>query len=415
MIENMVGIDLHALAQRHPERAEKNGIWLLAIGQTIGYAGLYYVFSGLLFFWEDALSWGKERLTLGLMLAVITSALVSPFAGRRIDRGQGRWLLCSAMFGGTCALAATGFVTSYPLFLLCWILIGAAQGMCLYDPCFAFVTRTTGDKARRYITRITLVAGFASTMAFPSAAFLAESLSWQAAIWVFAAILALVGAPCLYAGATLIECCPHRASNKTADKARYRNLVKDTLRQPAFWLLFTAFPLIGLTEGLILTHIIPILADAGLATANAVFVASLFGPMQVTGRVLMMRSEGKLRAHSIAILSFGGILGAALLLKQINGSLHLAIIFACLFGASYGLISILRPVLAAETLGKDRFGAMSGWIAMPFLASVALSPQLGSGLWQIGGYTLAITVAAMIGVLALAAILCLPLVTRRQR
>jgi MFS family permease len=63
----------------------------------------------------------------------------------------------------------------------------------------------------------------------------------------------------------------------------------------------------------------------------------------------------------------------------------LIFLFAGLQGAGIGLISILRPVLVAEILGRRGFGAISGAVAVaPILASAA-APSVGAGLLHLGG------------------------------
>ncbi|WP_163849122.1 MFS transporter [Pseudooceanicola aestuarii] len=401
------GLDPHGYALRAPDRARKRAIWLLGIGQTIGYGGMYYIFAALLLAWEDALPWGKGWLTFAFMCAILTGAAVSPLAGRAVDAGRGRWLLSGGMGIGACALLVLGSAPGYPVFLMAWLGLGVAQGTCLYDPCFAFVTRTTGADARRNITRITLVAGFASTLAYPSGAFLAETLGWRGAVWCFAGVVALIGVPALHAGATMLECCPaddHAPARRQEDRAAFRA----ARARPEFWLIFAAFPLIGLADGLVLAHVMPILTDAGLSLGQAVLAASLFGPMQVAGRLALMMAGHRVAPLTVAVLSFGGIVCAiSVLLFLVKTVPAAAFAFAVIFGASFGLISILKPVVMAEVLGRRAFGLIAGFMAVPFLVGGALAPQAGSVLWQIGGYDLALRVALGLAMLACAALLAL--------
>ena len=409
-----IGLDFHGFSMRHPKLALELGVWCLAIGQTVGYACLYYIFAALLLTWDSALGWDKGLLTFAFMLAILTGAAMSPLAGRLVDHGRSRWLLSGGMWFGALALLALGFAQSYPVFLICWLVLGVAQGASLYEPCFAFLTRTTGENATRNITKVTLVAGFASTLAFPAGAFLANAYGWQVATWAFAAAAGLIGAPLLFAGATMIECCPQDTHTPEA-KARNRDAVRTALRRPEFWLIFAAFPLIGLTEGLILTHIIPILTASGLSLAQAVFAAALFGPMQVVGRLAMMALAGRVSALGMATLSFVGILGAVLLLMVVEDIPQAAYAFALLFGASYGLISILKPVVTAEVLGRTGFGAIAGLMAVPFLISLAVSPQIGSWLERIGGGDLALYDSAATACLAMLALFALTVLLRLKR
>ena len=62
--------------------------------------------------------------------------------------------------------------------------------------------------------------------------------------------------------------------------------------------------------------------------------------------------------------------------------------FVIPYGASYGVFSIVRPVLAAEFLGRERFGVIAGLLAFPYVLSGALGPILSAGLWSLGGYDL---------------------------
>ncbi|MEM1361954.1 MAG: MFS transporter [Pseudomonadota bacterium] len=395
-----MGLDLEGFARVEPDHARRVGVWLLAVGQTIGYGGIYYIFATLLFTWENTLDWGKGALTLAFSLAILTSAVVSPFAGKLIDRGLGRWLLSGGLTLGGLALILLGFAQSYPAFLAAWVLLGVAQGSCLYDPCFAFLTRTTGAKAAQNITRVALVAGFASTLAYPSGTYLAEAYDWSVAVWVFAAVVILAGAPALFAGATLIECCPHQFDPDAA-RAQNKSAFRRARERRAFWLIFTAFPLIGMAVALTLAHVIPILIEGGLSLGHAVLAASLIGPMQVLGRLVMLRVAGHVGPVIMALLSFTSILIAMLILTQLNGLPAIALAFALLFGAGYGMESILKPMVMADVLGRDGFGIISGFMAMPYLAAVAMAPQIGSVLWGVGGYNLALLVGAGAAAVAL--------------
>jgi MFS family permease len=62
--------------------------------------------------------------------------------------------------------------------------------------------------------------------------------------------------------------------------------------------------------------------------------------------------------------------------------------FVILFGGAYGMVSIIRPVIARELLGESQFGAKSGALALVYLAGSASAPFLGSLGWSWGGYRL---------------------------
>ena len=142
-------------------------IIFLAIGQTLVWAGLFYIFPALLLRWENDFGWSKTELTAAIMFAVLLSAFFSPLSGKIIDRGRGAELMTGcAVFGGIC-LAILSMVEQAWQFYAVWLCIGVAMAGCLYEPCLALVTRNRGEKAKSSIIFITLVAGFASTISFP--------------------------------------------------------------------------------------------------------------------------------------------------------------------------------------------------------------------------------------------------------
>ena len=86
-------------------RPRWGAVALLAMGQTIAWAGLYYVFAALLLTWEQSLGWAKTELTIGLTAAVLVAAACAPLIGRLIDADKGRWVLGLGTLGGAAALA----------------------------------------------------------------------------------------------------------------------------------------------------------------------------------------------------------------------------------------------------------------------------------------------------------------------
>jgi predicted MFS family arabinose efflux permease len=392
----------------HAERDTGRGIGLavalLAAGETLVWAGLFYSFAALLLAWEADLGWVKSDLMLGFTLAILTSAVFAPLFGKLIDAGHGRWVLTGGAIAGAVLLTLLAQVTERIEFITIWMLIGAAQAACLYEPCFAFVTKNTGASSRWAITRITLVAGFASTLAFPAAAYLAEAYGWRLALITFAVVIALLAAPMMFVGALLLEraapdgLAPHQPGvNRAA--------VKTAMRRVEFWLLAALFSFISLNHAMLLSHILPVIVDRGATAAQAVFAAMLIGPAQVAGRVVMMRLEKRVSVQMVTLWAISGGILAALVLLLAGVFPALVFVFVVLQGAAFGVISILRQVMVAEILGRTAFGAIASRIAVPFLISAATAPYIGAVLWRFGGYNLVVLTA--LGFVSMALILLL--------
>ena len=63
-------------------RDEQLGVWALAVGQTLGFAALIYIFGAILVSLEAGSTWGRAELALGPTLGLLVSAASAPFAAR---------------------------------------------------------------------------------------------------------------------------------------------------------------------------------------------------------------------------------------------------------------------------------------------------------------------------------------------
>lgn len=363
-------------------------IVLLAIGETLVWATIYYIFPALILRWEVQLGWTKADLTLGITLAVLLSALLSPLSGRLIDSGRGAVMMgCSALLGGA-GLVYLAHVETLTGFYTAWAVLGVAMTGCLYEPCFALVTRARGDNAKGGIIFITLAAGFASTISFPTMHALADGIGWRDGTLVFAAVAALIAAPLLYEGTRLLEKDVVHPDHAHAHKSVRRAFLK----KPVFWFLAAGFALGAIVHGAALHHLLPILDDRGVPDEAAIFAASFIGPMQVAGRLVMMAAGERGSNHGFAIAAFI-MMGASILCLIFAGVVtEIVVLFVIMFGGAYGTVSILRPVIAREVLGGENFGAKSGALALPYLVCSATAPYLGALVWAVGGYDLMLMV-----------------------
>ena len=357
-------------------------IWMLALGQTFGFASLFYIYGALLVWVVDDTGWDRSSLAIGLTLALIVSALTVSFSGRMVDRGLGAELLVGgAAFGGF-GLLALSRVQTIVGWHICWALIGLAMSACLYDTCFAFLTRRLGTDARAAIIRVSLVAGLASTMAFPLGAVLAQNFGWRGAVVAFGSIQLFATVPLhFFAGRRLRR--KERRSSK-ADQSDDGALGR-AIRTRSFWLLAGAFGLAMMNHSMLVTYFISVFTSLGIAQAGAVAAASLVGPFQVIGRLALMLQGKRIGSLASTRGALIGMATASMLLMLAGIALPLIFVFSAVQGASIGMISILRPVLIAEVLGRSGFGAISGAIASVPIFATAAAPLVGAILLESGG------------------------------
>ena len=119
-------------------------LWAISVAETLAWAGMFYMFPALLLRWQRYFEWNISQLSLGLMFALVISAITGLLSGKLIDKGLGRPLVSlSVVFGGLSILCLL-FVQSLWQFYFVWGVVGIFMGGCFYDPCFALLIRKYG-------------------------------------------------------------------------------------------------------------------------------------------------------------------------------------------------------------------------------------------------------------------------------
>jgi len=356
-------------------------VWLLAVGQTLIYAGSYYAFPALLPDLELATDWSKATLALGPTLGFLIMASLTVATGRLVDRGWGGEMLVWGPLLATLGVLGLAFATTPAVWMLSWAVIGLAQAGCIYETLFAFLIRRMGQGARAAITRVTLVAGFAGTLAFPLGHWAGGAFGGQGGMLVFAGVTVLA-LPCnLWSVRSL-----RRRERVAADHAPPPpGKLAAALRRPAFWGIAVCFGLFGLNHGILITYVLTLFADRGAGAGLAALAAACIGPSQVAGRVVFMLGEARIGNARATLWSLGSIVAASVLLWLAGLAPALIFAFALAQGAGMGVMSILRPLLIAEILGREGFGSISGAIAVSPLLASAAAPAIGAVMLTSGG------------------------------
>lgn len=358
-----------------PEQAARGAaVWLLAVGQTLSYACLYYIFAALILSWEADLGWDRTVLATGPFLSIVIAATLAPFAGRLVDVGKGPEAMVAGAATGAGALALLALSQTPTAYLVSWALIGLAQSVALYETCFAFLIRRLGPHARAAIVRVTLVAGFASTLAFPAGATLSASIGWRGAVWVAAAVMAFVLVPLFVIAGRMLRRVEGAPDTREADKGALGR----ALRSASFWILAIVFSLVALNHWMLVNYAVPIFVAQGASQPLAVFAASTVGPAQVAGRLVLMRFEARIGTTTATQITFLTMVAGTLALFLAGVQPWMIFAFTLIQGGAIGVMTILRPVLISEVMGPAGYGAIAGTIQIPALLAGALAPVLGA-------------------------------------
>ena len=363
---------------------------------------MFYSFPALFTEWERDLGWSKTELSFAFTLSLIVLACCGPLVGRLIDRGFARTIFTGGAVLGAVLLALLSTVTELWEFYALWAGLGVAMSCSLYEACFSVLVRTVGDQAKRAITTVSIVAGFAGTVAFPSAHVLAGAFGWRNAILVFAAAVAIVAAPLIWTACTRAEAeATTHAPTSSANTAQALSVTGTA----TFWLLALAGFLCALDHGMLISHMLPILGDRGIDAGTAVIVASFIGPMQVVGRLVLMAADRFVTTLATYIGCIAMMALAGVCLLNVGAAPALVIGFVALQGAGNGIAGIMRPMATAQLLGRENFGVVSGLIGLMYMGGYAIAPTISALAWESGGYDLVITLAIAAAVVAIAVLL----------
>ena len=207
------------------------------------------------------------------------------------------------------------------------------------------LTGLYGRTARRPITGITLIAGFASTVGWPLSAFLDAQFGWRAACLIWAALHILIGLPL---NRLLIPVAPPpmRASEIEGEVSPAPPGAMATL---AFVFATTWF-----VTGAMAAHPPRLLEIAGASTTSAIAAAALVGPAQVAARLVEF---GALRrVHPLVSVRLAALLhpiGAVILAVVGPGAITA---FAVLHGAGNGLLTIAKGTALLCAGARDAGG-----------------------------------------------------------
>jgi MFS family permease len=367
---------------------------LAALGttQVVSWGSVYYVFALLLEPLQRELAADRSTVAGAFSAALLASGLCATWVGRRIDRTGGRALMTLGSAGAAALLAALSQVQSLAALYAVWIGLGVAMAATLYEPAFAVAAQVFRTHYRRALTVLTLFGGFASTVFWPLTTLLIERYGWRDAMLWLAAINLLVCVP-LHAWAV-----PARGPAAVADgegaAARGGRSPDPTAgggrrvwSDPRFRALALAFLAHYTVVSAIAAHLIALLLARGLSPAAAAGIGALIGPMQVAGRIVEFGASRWLSVGQVGRIAAVALpLSLFVLLIAHDRVLGLAV-FAALYGAGNGAMTVVRGALPAQLYGRSRYGAISGALAAPGLLARAVGPFLAAALWTaLGGY-----------------------------
>jgi len=321
--------------------------------------------------------WSRGFVFLGFTVALLVMGLVSSTVGRMIDRHGARAVMTLGTILVSAGLFALSHVRNEAAYLAVWAFLGLGMRLCLYDAAFAALVQVAPSRGRTAISYLTLFGAFASSVFWVVGHALEEQVGWRHTLVLFAVINLIVCLPLHWLGLARRESSKHAAASPATGAASADGPpLEGRVRSIAIALFALIMSLNGFVFGVVSVQLVPLLEAAGLATAAAVWVASLKGVAQFAGRVVEIVFGRTLRAITVGRIAIGIVPPSFLLLWAGTGSVPLVVAFTLLMGASQGVLTIVRGAVPLALFGAKGYGAVLGVIATPVLVVGAASPTV---------------------------------------
>ena len=355
----------------------------LGVAQIASWGSLYYSFPLIATAMEADLGWSKTALYGAGTLGALLSALLAIPVGNAIDRGHGRLVMALASVLAGLLLIVWALTGKILTFYVAAAGVGALQAATLYEPAFAVVARRSGPvAARNGITALTLGGGFASTVFVPVVQLLLDLYGWRGALEVLAAVNIVLCAAIYF---VVIDPSADAPRPPAVASVSGKSHLGDALRNPVFWWLAVSFTAYTAGFSALVLHFYPMMLERGFGEYAVVASMTVIGPAQVAGRVFIMAFGKQASGRRIGSVVAIGFPVAMALFAWAPAEFAIAAGAAALYGASNGIMTIVRGIAIPEMVSREAYGAINGALIVPMTLSRAVAPLAAAALWTVTG------------------------------
>ena len=345
-------------------------VFALGVSQLICWGITYYLIGVFGPAMVAELRWSQAMVYGGFSAALLVMGLASALAGRWIDRHGGARVMAlgSALIAIACVALALAHGAA--LYYGAWIVLGFAMRLTLYDAAFATLARLGGPEARRPIAQVTLFGGLASTVFWPLGSLLATHFGWRGAVLCYA-LIALLTVPLHLALPRGRYALPQGEGHAAPAKPRAATS-GDRVAAGALYALVAGMA--SFLNSAMSSHMIGILAGLGVAASSAVWISSLRGIGQTTARFAEVLFGRRVDPFTLN-LAAAAMVPLAVLAAFASGEFVLAAaLFAFLYGAGNGIMTITRGTLPLVLFDHRTYGSVVGKLLAPGFVLAAIAP-----------------------------------------
>ncbi|WP_438437778.1 MFS transporter [Kluyvera sichuanensis] len=339
--------------------------------------------------------WSSAHIYLGLTLAMLMMALLSPWVARLLAHfGGQRVVVCGTLLIAVGCLLMSVIHTLFGWYIA-WLITGIGMRLALYDGLFAALVNLYGQRARVTISRVTLAGGLASALFWPLGAALLTVTDWRGALLVYG-LLGIVSALLLM-----------RLPNQKLPPVPARRAASASAHDRRTGLLYAALiALVTFISNGTSTHLPEFIAAHGLPVA----VGMLWGVGQTGARFLEVASGSALTPIKLTLLTTFFIPLCFVLGMSSTHITWAAGGFVLGYGAINGLTTVFKATLPLQLFAAEEYARRTGVLLIPAQVLAAASPfayaWLNHRLGINGSLMLSAALALIVAGLAVSIALC---------
>jgi MFS family permease len=364
---------------------------------------------------EREFGWSRTEISAGVTLGSLVSAVIAPFFGPLVDRYGGRRFVVGGSLLMVVGLACLSQMqTEWQFFILYALGRGTASG--LIGLAGSVTVSKWFVRRRGFAVGVMSLGSRAGFAVLPiGVQLIIDASSWRTAALALAGFVVMVAVlpslRWLHSRPEAFGLQPDGSQEAAPPGTHPRPFEREmswsrqeAMRTRAFWLVTAAVALQSWAGGAINLHQIPHLVDSGLSAESAALTVSLLAVFAAAGAFLEGFLDGSLGSRWTFVIGLLGSSAGMVVLMSVDG-IGTALVFAFVYGLSWGLQVTSSQIVFADYFGRGSLGAIRG-ASVPFQMGLnAIGPLVAGGAYDLTGSYLAafipFTIAYLIAAVAM--------------
>ena len=372
---------------------------MLVLTASVGFSFFSIMISSTGLFFEPfskEFGWSRALLSSGASVAMLLTAVLSPFFGAMIDRFGSRRVVLPGLVLTILSISAFSQVNgSTTQWLVLWMVFGIVAVSIKSTAWTAAVLGVFQQSRGLALGLVLSGTAVAQAVVPPLTNWLIITQGWRATyIWLATGWGGVTFILCLFYLFDAVDRKNEKAerqlqSGETVDADEQLPGLnrREAMRDSALWkIAISNFVVRALTMGLTI-HLFSILTEAGVTRTNAAWFASLGGIAGIAGKLVTGYLLDRFAPNWIGGLTLGAAALAFLLLQVGIHSPTLIVIALIVNGYAAGTKTQITGFLTAQYGGMRNFGSIYGFMAALMSLAAGVGPTLAGLIYdQFGGY-----------------------------